>query len=241
MRYKYGNFVFDEGECVLNSVSRTPQRTANGEVWLQKEVHSCSGEMIPPSNKTTDRARQDWIQGRMRRIELALLQSNVDAGMLNNNGTRSENFLLARVSTSGVKVVGFQYGFAEQSEGLSHRTFSFSVESEYLHAGGPRIFDFKETFSYDGNAGPEYVAVELDSVPPDIQQVRERTVQRITQSGQAIGIGEYPRFPRPAFSNLPPAQRPQATKGPPTRRGRGDILFPISWRYSFLSTQNQLR
>ena len=134
MRYKYGGFTFDIGECALEGVSVQSIYTPQGERYLIAETHTCSGEIIPPTTLTSDKARQSWILDRIRRIKNALAFEGRDAGLLNDDGTRSANYLLASDSVSGIRMTKpLSFGRRDQADGVSGRTFSFSLTKSTHH------------------------------------------------------------------------------------------------------------
>lgn len=240
MRYQYGGFIFDDGEVSLDSVQRQSIYTPRGERYLVQTMHNCSGEIIPPCTVTTDQARQTWIQQRIQTIELALHKENqLAVGMLNNDGSPSANFLRARDSTSGIRMPQpVSFGKKDQADGVTGRTFSFTVMTEEVPLDFTNTYDFRETISWQGDTGPDFAPVELDFGAPDLQQLNTQTVQKITQRGQIIGIRTVPAAPAVAYPNLKRGARPVVERQEPIRRGNRNTLFPLSYQYTMLSDTN---
>ena len=239
MQYEISGFQFLPGECTLDSVDSESIRTPSGDTYLIRETHNCSGEILPPSTALTVGDKQRSIADRIAQIKGGL-RSGRDAGLLSDDGQISANYLREIDSVNGIQVSPISFGRRDQADGVSGRTFSFSVFSEMVPADGTSQFDFRQTITYDGDTGPEFVGVELDSGPPDLQQVREQTLQTITQTGSAVSLYAYPLFPPAMYSSLPFASKPVKTKEEPRKRGGTELLYPISWRYVMMSTTDQL-
>jgi len=223
----------------LNSMVTTSQYTPQGDVYLHSVVQNCSGELIPPINLTTAHQQQAWIAARIDRIRQAMAYDRQDCGMLNNNGTKTKDFFYEALSVRGNKLVQpLSFGFKDNAEGVSIRTFSFSVASDYKPVGATSLYDYQESITWEGDTGPEYAFNELDSGVADIQQVKERTIQTITQSGTAIGINQIPYYPAQKY-NLPNGAKPVVQFGPNRRTGKGLVLYPVSWRYVMISNINR--
>lgn len=241
MRYQYGSFVFEDGEASLDAVQRSLQTNSRGEPFLMRETHRITGEIIPPQSADTEQARQTWIDNRIRQIEAAFAQGGRDGVLLNNSGSPTVHRLQDSSSVSGVQVVQPpSFGKQDEAEFISGRTFTVVLSAEYPAEDAAGLYEYRETIAYQGDGGPEFVAVECDSGPPIIQRVRDRTIQVITQRGQAVGIGFYPTVPPAIYPQLPRASRPVIERQTPQRRGKTDLLYPVSWQFSMFSTSNVL-
>lgn len=245
MFVKIGNWQFDPGECVLKSVSRSSQFTPQFDEFLITERHQYEGELIPP-NGLDQGGAFDWLKTRMHDIETVVsLVSLVDGvGLVDSRGIETQNYLRVGAGTAGTVLnirvsQPVSYGFRDQTEGLTGRTFSFAIEADLKPFTSTAIHSYSETYTWQGDCGPEFVAIELDSGEADIQQVREKTIQTITQQGRAVGIGTYPDAPATLYPWLPRATKPVVSQQQRIRRGNALLLYPITWRYVMLSTINQ--
>jgi hypothetical protein len=92
---------------------------------------------------------------------------------------------------------------------------------------------FSESLTFSGG-GPQFAHLELITGRPRAQRVRDSTIYRATQAGQAVGIYRYPQRPSPIW---PQAQvvSPVRQVDSPSRIGGVYTDFPISWSYEFES------
>ncbi len=247
MFIRIGSLDFAEGECILQGLSSAAKLTSRQELKHVTQVWRFAGELIPPSGLDQGGAF-DWLQVRMAEVEggVNTFAGTTNFGLVDDRGTPTQNYLSAggnpQVNKLGPARVTspVTYGFKDQAEGLTGRTFSFVIEQDVTYMGvtGASIQSWTERITWDGDTGPQFVAVELDNGPADIQQVREQGVQTITQAGNAVGIGGYPPFPPVQYDQLPNASKPSRSRGDPTYEGGVPRLYPISWRIVKLSDQD---
>lgn len=250
MFVRIGGLDFEPGECAVKSINRRSEFTPRLEQLLVTETYQFEGELIPPSDLDQNGAF-DWLFNRMALVESALQPSNLTvAGLIDDRGTETQNMM----KPDGGKIINgigrsfgpirvsqhTSWGYKDEAEGLTGRTFRFALDLDYVDTVG-LLVDFTETITYEGDTGPEFVGVELSTGLADIQQVREKTIQVITQQGRAVGLNGYPTMPTQTFPNLPLASKAVRSVQEPIRRGgqANPLLYPISWRFQMLSTVNQ--
>ncbi len=252
MFVRVGSFDFAPNECALRSLTRNAQFTPRLQQYLTTERHDYEGELIPPNGLSQD-ASFDWLLGRMNEIESAFRILGItggDVGLIDDRGIPTANYMGLTNTQFGARIASIRvvkpvsYGFRDQAEGLTGRSFSFSVEADYYDeaiTGGPgQTYSYTETISWEGDAGPEFVGIPLDTGGPVIQQVREQTIQTIMQQGNAVGLFAYPSAPPAVYPLLKRGAKPVISRQSPIYRGSGQpLLYPISWRYVMLSTTNQ--
>ena len=92
---------------------------------------------------------------------------------------------------------------------------------------------FEETLSFSGG-GPKYGHLETLAGPPVKQLLRQQTVYRVGQSGQAIGLYQRPTAPLPIW---PQAQVESGVRrlSSPKRRRDDYTDFSIDWSFRFES------
>ena len=116
------------------------------------------------------------------------------------------------------------------AEGITYRNYSLAVEGLLLTGDGT-LLSFVETLSFSGG-GPTYGHIETLTGLPVKQQLRNYTVYRVTQQGQAVGISGYPSVPGPLW---PAAlmRGGSSERRSPRRIGNSYTEYPITWQYEF--------
>ena len=249
MHVRIGSVDFDPGECIVKKITRQSAYTPRGEHLLITETYNFEGELIPP-NDLDHQGRLEWIHGRMGLVHIAMRADNLTiAGVIDDFGNETNNMMRPN-STGSINGIGtslgpiravapVNWGYKDQAEGLTGRTFSFALQLDYDPTFQAGLYDWQESIEYIGDTGAEFVAVELDTGLPDIQQVREKTIQIIKQSGTITGIGAAPSLPGAQFPSLTRAERPRVREIRPRKINGVDRLFGLSYTYSMYSTFNQ--
>jgi hypothetical protein len=165
------------------------------------------------------------------------------AGIFLDNGTATPHQLPALSPIGGTRVVeapSFPDGGAATAEYTTFRTYSLTLECESVYPGfasGLVLLSWVETLAFQGG-GPRFVHLQPLIGLPQKQLVATSTPYRVTQSGEAVGLGAYPNPPFPIWPEAEHVDRRRITPRSPKAVGGTDLRFrdfPINWSYEFES------
>lgn len=151
------------------------------------------------------------------------------------NGTPSGFTIFDAATIGGIRVT--KQPSIPSTLGSAHvkqLPFQIELQATLPYSGSPlALMSFRESVSFSGG-GPRTTMVEALTGPPVKQQVREQTVFRATQSGQAIGLFGLPVIPSPIWpSDLTGEYTSERTS--PELFGEVRTNYPVSWKYEFES------
>jgi hypothetical protein len=228
MRFRYGNFTFEEAECLItyNGGQRVygPRGLATSFVrtWI------IEGEIIA--------ATQSDIETRRQTIESNLAIEVSSAALLFDNSTVPTYVLTA---DKGVKLLELAW---LQEEARAHFAtalpFRIRLSGESFISDGDNLLHYEETVTRIGNGGPREVYVELQNGPPVRQTTATHTVVTIIQRGTAVGERfnsnlDYPDFNVP-LSPLNLINPDEATERiAPSLDGLSRVNPTVRWNYIF--------
>jgi hypothetical protein len=194
MRLKYGNFVFDDAECLItyNGAQRVygPRGIATGllRTWVVE------GEIVASG--------QTAIETRRTNIETALSSEGGRASLLDNDGF--ETYVMDSADGKGVKVLELAW-LQEEAKAHFATALPFRIrlqQEEFLSDQDPLLF-YNESVSRIGNGGPREVFIELQNGPPVRQITATHTPITIIQRGERVyeffQNATYPPFNAPIF------------------------------------------
>lgn len=152
----------------------------------------------------------------------------------------SSNVMSASVlnvtSMTGVRCVkGPTFPVNINSEGVTLRSFAFTVQAEYpITTSNARLLSFRETVEFSGGA-PQFVYKPSLNKPPQKQQTWFSTPYNAVQHGEAVGYLAYPTASNPLW----PAflmENPRIVRVSPDRKGPTKYeKFRTTWSYRFQS------
>lgn len=225
MRLYFGSYAFDENDCAV-AISFT--RTFNDAQQCYEIIHNwnVSGALHA--------ADQNAVIAACATMEQALSLENQDLVLYGNDGSTVANALRNAGSTTGVRITNLSYPNGEGAELTTYRSYQFTATATYFFNGttdGYRAFS--ETIQTSGG-GPLWAVVETVEGLPERQKIRNYTMYRATQSGQAIGKLSRPLPPNPLW---PGALVRAGNFGQQSPKWSGVMFqdFGVSWNYEFES------
>lgn len=227
MILQYGSYSFDS-DSVAVSINRNTSLNEAMESYITTHSWNITGTM-----HGTD---QNTVIANLVALESAFSRSGRDLQLIGNDGTTVAHSLLNAGSVSGVRITQPpHYPRGDGAELSTFRNFAISAEADYFFAPQKlnQLKAFTETINIQGG-GPLYDFIEMVNGPPVPYRVRNFTLWRATQAGQAIGLHSRPLPPLPLW---PGAQihGPATSKQSPRWMGKKFVDFGVSWQYEFAS------
>lgn len=230
MRVRYGTYTHEEGEVSL-SISRDAIETEGGDIIGVEERWTLTGNLIASSETAMNSSVQALLT--------AYNRDGKDLALLLSSGADSALVLRSQDCDGGTKVI--QRPSFPDFRGPAYTgylPYSIAVMGTRDTTGGEDgLISWTEQISREGG-GPRFGMRETLNGYPIKQQLRQATIYRVKQSGQATGRYSYPT---PASPLWPAAlmEAPKVTHSTPTRRGssgrRQYVDWTVSWEYSFES------
>lgn len=226
MRFRYGNYTFENAECLITYNGGQRIYGPRGRATSMLRTWTIEGEII--------RSTTAQIESRRREIESNLSIEGGSAALLadDNSPTYELN------SAKGVRILELAW---LQEEHKAHFAtslpFRIRLQGEEIISDGDTLLHYTETITRIGNGGPREVFVELQNGPPQRQITSVQTPITIIQRGEAVGeyfANGYPLFNNPIFPlNL---QNPdEATERiAPRWDGLIQVEPAVRWNYIFL-------
>ncbi len=232
MQLIYGSYVHADSEATVQ-IGRTPVYNDGGQMIGVRERWNVSGFLQAANGAALTTALQQ--------LRLAYAIQGQTIGLFFADGTPTNHILISANCVGGTRVVegpSFPQGgpSAEYVEnGPTFRTYTLAVEGTVLtHIG---LLAFNETLSFQGTTGPRVVWKQTLNGFPQRQQTTDRTTQKITQAGSAIGQFAYPVVPGPLWPAYELVEQRNISPGNPKRTGPVGrptyVEWPVSWRYAF--------
>jgi hypothetical protein len=245
MYWQFGNYKHSENEVDMTSLNIQRMFSPRNTLAFQRHTLVLMGHMCVTG--------QDAIKSAIQEIEEAyrVLPGGpnsgyegwkYDAGLYHDDGTPSAHFLDASKSINGVRLLSLSYPKESGGEYATGRSYSIVMQADFLNVED-QIWSFAEQIQHIGNCGPQWELVPVFYGPPRKIFVHEWTVQRIVQSGTAVGIQAHPYIPAEILPDWKHNEQSFYEYGSPQMIGRLDnMLFPVRWRYVFSSPlQKDLR
>lgn len=234
MIFRFGGYSHADGAVKL-SVQTDALRTAAGHVYAYSHNWTIDGVLLAPRNASDAQAIAS-IASQSAAVDAAYRQTDVGTvGLYRSDGAATNHVLRSADTLGGIRVESPpSYLHGEGAEGATYRSFTARISAITKVVGAePEILSFRETIQTAGG-GPEYAWTRPLWGRPRRTVVREKTIYTATQSGEAVGLRDYPELPEYLWPDFL-AARPQISKSSPRRSGYGYFEFPISWAYDFVS------
>lgn len=228
MYVQYGDYKHASGEVELD-VSVETQFLESQIPFAERHRWTLSGMLVGTG--------QNDIDSKVAALQLAYASTGrKDAVLYKTNGSPTRLKLLDDGSIDGVRVITPPTFPSNRGGAYStYLPYRIVLEAEYpvADADAVTLVSFRETIQRTGG-GPLKVVLETLETPAVYQVGKLFPAYRATQSGEAVGLYQYPFVPPPLWpaSMIRPVQ---TTQGSPQRRGRVWINYPISWSYEFAS------
>lgn len=228
MRLVAGSYPHAENEAAV-TIAKSRTRNEAQQSIEEKVVWTITGQVHGTDQATTTAA--------VRALESAYAQDYIDLVLYLDDGSTIAHQLRNAGSTSGVLITqppSFPVG--QGAENSTFRTYTITAEASYAlepqgDSNDEQLLTFTETVQISGG-GPVYAWFEGTTGAPERQKVRERSLCRVSQSGQATAKRGYPRIPSPIFPEWLIAD-PVFGYTSPQLRGTTFENYGVSWQYEF--------
>ena len=228
MRYIHGGYTFPEGSVGIVADTKERVRSPRDKPYIMRRTMTLEGELKGTS--------QSDIRAKLLLMQTAFTSDTWQSGLVHDDGSDSVHFLRLLNALTVVRVLRTpSFTRNDPAEYTTYRSFTFVVQADFALQDADTLFAFSETVNYRGNCGPRKVQIELDTGAPDEQIVSQQTVQYISQSGQAVGIGSYPTTPDPLYPELMQNPDEGLSYQTPQPQGTGFTLYPVRWQYTMAS------
>lgn len=229
MFLQYGSYIHAENEVSItidqqSVVNEAGQQYAVDKTWnIQGIIQAPTQALVIVAYTLLEAAYSRWYQN------LTLLtDTGLVAHQLPNAG-----------SLTGVRITKPpSYPKGEGAELSTFRTYSITATARYPAIGATNpLKSFHESLAMSGG-GPRRAVVECANVRPQEQVIKAFTAFRAVQSGQAVGMFNYPIVPAPIFPgkevepSIPPGN---PVPGSPRLLNGIHIDWPVSWHYEYIS------
>jgi hypothetical protein len=234
MRAKYNTYTLPEGRWSISKVMHSNENTARQEMTVTHKV-DIDGHLSG--------ANAAAIEAQYTLLTAAYATNGFDFIVFLPSGRISDRLsLLSRGSLAGVRVMQ-----KPSIQSLEHGQYALylpvkiSLEAEYISGTSAMLTAFEETLDFEGG-GPLFDWYRPIRGLPSKGFVRQADTYRATQSGKAVGFGDYPSLgtisgaPGPIFGIELLNRNPKVSRGSPEKRGLVYINWPISWTYEFESS-----
>ena len=242
MYWVIGNYSHPANQIDLTSFSVQRLYSPRNQLYFMRKQLVLQGHVIADG--------QDAIRTAINELEQAykiqpggtngsLEVSRMDTGLMHDDGTRAAHFLVAADHINGIRLKHFEWSRSDGSEYATGRHFNIVLEADELNPES-QIYSFAEQVQYIGNCETKWELVEQYYGPPQPQVIHEQTVQRIVQSGEAVGVEAHPFPPAEMFPEWKHGEQSYWSYGSPEVVGSNRYtMFPTRWRYVFSSPVKQ--
>ena len=226
MYFRYGGYRHDSGEVSISSISGGTEFSPRGQPKIFRKQWQLSGVLL--ADTTAE------LTAKIRNLEAAYERQGQNAGLFEANGTPTAHYLSTAGAIGGVRSLGVMFPQGGPTEYVLQRAYTVTLEADYPFVATSPL-EFTETLSFQGTCGPIWRYLTPINGSPERQIVQQRSTQRATQSGSAMGFRARPPPPPPLFpKNEHEEQRVIGLAAPRWMNGT-TIDFGVSWSYSFES------
>jgi hypothetical protein len=226
MFLKYGDHAHAVGECDIGIFVEALETDA-GTPYAQRVRWDIRGRLVGEDAAAIDEA--------VLSLKEAYRHNDRDVTIYLPDGvTASSQRIVSANTIGGVRVVAASFPTMNQAGYATNYQYTIAVEAEVpLEDIATPLRRFHETLQFSGG-GPRWGHLETLNTLPVKQLLRQHTVYRAQQFGQAIGLYARPTPPLPIW---PAAQvESGARRLASPRRRRSDYTdFAIDWSYRFES------
>ncbi len=226
MYVKYGSHQHANGEVTLSTFSKEATYDKRGQHSTTVVRVQFEGVLIASTQAT--------IRTAILALETAYATNGQDWGLYHDDDTASAHFLDSSLSLGGVKVTNISYPDGAGAEYATGRTFSISLEAEFLESSG--LLAWQETLSVNGDGGARFAITETAGGVPVKELVNLRTRVTATQTGSAIHLLAYPLAPAVIFPFAYRGDLSSVVRVGPTRDGNRFTNYETKWNYKFEHT-----
>lgn len=235
----YGDHIHDDNECNV-AISRQGLVADDGVVFAYTERWQVTG--ILHGDTSGD------LLAAMKALEAAYVIQGKDIKLL--RGSIPMHSLIDIDSLSGTRVTTLPQ-FTDNSNGelTTYRSYSLVVEADYAlsqmnytlaDGANPKndnsdivMLKFEESIDSTGTGGSRFGFLPTLKGFYQKQQLSEKSLIEVTQSGMAVGLGKRPLPADPLWPLDEHLERRIIRIPQPRKRGGYQIEYPIHWSYTF--------
>lgn len=226
----YGSYSHESGECAVqwSADPIVKNGTRTGVMYTIDIRGRLHGDT------------QAALSAAIMAMERAYAEDNRDIGLVYSDGTRTAHYLSARSCRGGVRVVrGPSYPVGDGGQYSTYRDYTITVEAEVsVDEDESGILEWAETVTEIGG-GRQYGFLETLNGEPQEQILKQQTVYRATQVGEAVGAKSYPPPPPPIWASRFCHDKSSVARTSPrkvgTLKGEEYTEYRTSWNYVFES------
>jgi hypothetical protein len=173
------------------------------------------------------------LRAKIAALEQAYAVDGLDVVLLMPNGAPSTHAIISANTLGGVRITdrpSFPSGGG--AEYCTIRRYTIGLEAVWPTAGKPAdpvLLAFSETIRFTGG-GPRYDYHEPPQGRPIGELLKQQTVWRGTQSGQARGINGIPVVPLPLWPSYQTSDPDYSLTATETPEG---TEYQVGWTYQF--------
>lgn len=225
MILRYGGYTHGDGEVTI-TVSKEKTYAETGEQTGYKEAWTIRGVLhadTVPALTNALAALEDAYS--INGNNLILYESN--------GSTPTVHSLINSNTASGVRITKISYPVGDNTEYVASRTYEIEAEAQIIKQN-VEFDEWNETITVKGG-GPKFVYLQTLTGPPQKQIVAQSTPYFATQSGTAVGLLAYPRFPPPLFPQHEHLDQRVQSRASPQVQPNTPSKFQIDWTYEYES------
>jgi len=233
--FQYGSYPHPQGE--VNLLRYDVQNRLSPRGFRLSAIHTMhiGGELLGDD--------QAAVLVRAAEIIDAYAIDDVDATLFDNAGNASRYRMQTNAGNNltGVRVIQKSWPKGDYEELASQRTFAVTLQCE-IDEVYDQLISFRERLRFIGTGGPRIADFEYATATPTQQIINTFTMQRIIQSGSAVGWGGYPIYPGPIFGGavLEHQDQREIDLGGPQMMGKLYRGYEVEWRYAFSAVSAQV-
>jgi hypothetical protein len=223
MKLTYGSYEHADTECTLQihkDALENPGGQQYGErvTWnIRGQLHAADTAALVSAIRALEAAYSQWYQ------DLVFRDGALTVFELANRG-----------SLTGVKIIKRpSFPNLEGAQLTTYVDYEIVATADYPVSTQNPLKAFSETLVFSGG-GPRRTAVECVNVPPQEQVLTAFTAYRAIQSGQAVGLTDYPLVPPPLFPGKL-EETPEIQRVGPRLQNSVHTDFSVSWTYRYIS------
>ncbi len=234
-RLSYGSYLHDENECEV-SITRAGLVAPDGFVYGFTETWNIKGILHGDTNAD--------LQAEMTALGTAYTLQGQN--LVFSKGSDVMHSLTSVNTLSGTRVTTLpQFTKPGLGDLTTFRTYNLVVSADVAFAGlfpnqsqviDPTtltILKYEELIEFTGTGGPKFGFLPTLTGKYQKQQLTEKSLITVVQSGMSVGLGGRPLPNDPLWSDDEHLEKRQMRFPPSRRRGGNEIEFPIHWSYTF--------
>jgi hypothetical protein len=235
LRAFYGPFTHSPGEAYPRLVEITPVLSERGRRWATDVQITLEGQFCDdPVNPLT----RSQIANRIEQLDEAYKYDYRDFGfMYKNDGDSawalSPHYIRhdAASNLTGNKVLRRSWLHREPTEFANTRSYNVTVGARFRESYSS-IIDFKEAVTFRGDGGPDWVYRTKWQGNPRRDDLTEKTVVHVIQTGYHVNLFPLPLVNPPLFPEYVLGKQTIITRTTPKSHGSN-----LSGRYSHYAVQ----